>query len=131
MPSVVWSSGANSVTFPRGLVRGPHRFQLSTTVLDRTAGGTVVSYELTGVADLEMLDCEFPHVTASLLASVLSFKTTVIKGPLVPFTHTDNSESPAVVKTVRLIEFQYDPEPYTDPAAPRYTIRARLQVEPS
>ena len=67
------------------------------------AGGAIAAYELSGLSDLELLDCEFPHITQSKRDEVRSFKDTVIKDALNSFTHTDNSESPALVKTVRLL----------------------------
>lgn len=132
MPSVVWTKGATSVTFAKGLVRGPHSFDASRTVSDRLADGSLVVYDL-GIDDLEFLDCRFPHVTETLRAAVRAFKDDTIKDNALTFTHTDNSQSPALTKTVRLVPESYRevPETYTDPAGPRFTIEARLQVEPS
>lgn len=117
------------MTFAKGIVRGAHSFDRSRSLTDRLAGGAIVSYEL-GLAALEMLDCEFPHVTKALLTDALTFKDTIVKDSLNTFTHTDNSESPALVKTVRLTDFQFSPEAYTEPANPHFRIRAKLQVEP-
>lgn len=130
MPTVIWTSGATVVTFAQGNIRGTHSFDRSRSLTDRLAGGAIVSYEM-GLAPLEMLECEFPHVSKTTLNDALSFKDTIVKDSLTAFTHTDNSESPALVKTVRLTDFQFTPEAYTEPANPRFRVRAKLQVEPS
>ncbi len=130
MPSVVWTKDAATLTWPQGIIRGPHSFDQSRNVTDRLAGGTFVRYEL-GVGAVEILDFEFPHVTRALLDSALSFKENTVKDDLLTFTHTDNSESPALVKTATLVEFGFKPERYTDPTKPRFRVMGRLQVEPT
>lgn len=130
MPDVTWTLGATTVTLDKGIIRGPHQFDRSRVVSDRLAGGAIVAYEL-GLSPLELLACEFPHVSKTKLDALLSFKDIVIKDELYAFTHADNSESPALTKTVRLKQFDYAPEGYTNPAVPRYRVRTTLQVEPS
>ncbi len=129
MPSVLWTKGANTVTWLDGIIRGTHQFDKSRSVTERLAGGAFVRYEL-GLSPVEILEFEFPHVTRALLDSALSFKDTVIKDDLLTFIHTDNSESPAFVKTVTLTEFGFRAERYTDPTKPRFRVTGRLQVEP-
>lgn len=131
MPDVIWSLGASSVTFPKGVVRGPHKLDTSRVVTGRTAGGKIVSYELGGVSALETLEYALPHVTEALRAQARTFKDQVAKDALNPFTLTDNSQSPALVKTVRLMGYQEVPENWTNPAAPRWTLRGQVTVEPS
>ncbi len=130
MPDVTWTKDATTVTLDKGNIRGAHQFDRARVVTDRLAGGAIVAYEL-GLTPLEVLACEFPHVSKTKLDDLLNFKNAVVKDDLLTFTHTDNSESPALVKTVRLASFEYAPEAYTNPAVPRHRVRATLQVEPS
>ncbi|WP_447983779.1 hypothetical protein [Nitrospira sp. Nam74] len=131
MPSVVWTRGADSLTFPNGIVAGvTHQAMMAGVLSDRLAGGAIVTYDL-GLSDMESLAYEFPHLTQALLDAALVWKNTTVRNMLRTFTHTDNSKSPAYVATVRLNEFAYTEEYYASPSAPRYRLRVTLQVEPT
>jgi len=130
MPTVVWTLGANTVTFAKGILAGAsHRQVGSRAVSDRTAGGQIVSYDL-GVTPLEVIGYEFPSVSQTIRDAAFNFKDTLVKDDLLTFTHTDNSKSPAFVKTVRLVGLEQVDVFHGDPSIPRYTLRATLQVEP-
>lgn len=131
MPDVVWTQGANTLTWDKGILSAtPHRFGNSRVVSERLAGGGVVTYDL-GLNSLEQIDYTFPHVTQAKLDAFITWKNTTVKERDVTFTHTDNSKSPALVETVRLWNWRYVEEAYTDPANPRYRVQVTLQVEPS
>lgn len=130
MPDVVWTLGANTLTWDKGTQRGPRRFDGSGVLVDRLAGGALLTYDL-GISDLQTLDYTFPHVTPAKLAEFLTWKDQVAVKALNAFTHTDQSESPAFAKTVRLLRSEVVPSPHPDPSTPRFTVQVTLQVEPT
>ena len=131
MPDVVWTLDANTLTFDQGILSGaPHGFDLTGVVTERLAGGAVASYDL-GISDVQTIDYTFPHVTQAKLDAAITWKDSTAKKALNTFTHTDNTKSPAYVKTVRLVGFDYSEEFYADPTVPRYRLTVRLQVEPT
>lgn len=131
MPSVVWTYSASTLTFPLGIRVGtPHVCAPEGVVVDRLAGGAFVAYDQ-GLSDLETIDYTMPHCTQAVLDAFKTWKNTTVRGRYRAFTHTDNSKSPAYTATVRLWVWSWDEEPSTEPAAPHYTIKVRLQVEPS
>lgn len=131
MPDIVWTQGANTLTWSKGIIAGaPHRFDQTRVVSDRLAGGAVLAYEM-GLPDVRQIDYTFPNVSQAKLDEFETWKESTVKGRGLTFTHTDNSKSPAFEKTVRLWDYRWTEEIYGDPAAPSYRVFVTLQVEPA
>ena len=131
MANVVWTPGANSLTFDQGVRAGSQPdFDFSGVVTDRLADGSIVSYNL-GVSDLRTIHYVFPHLTQAKLDALLDWKDTKAIKSAKTFTHADYSKSPAWTATVRLVSCAVTEAVYTDPAQPRYSAAVSVQVEPS
>lgn len=130
MPSVVWTEGANTLTWSKGILNGTsHRFHQTRVITDQLAGGDVLAYEM-GLPDVRQISYTFPNVTQATLDEFETWKESIAKGRGIPFTHTDQSKDPAFVKTVRLWDYHWVEEIYGDPSDPRYRVFVDLQVEP-
>jgi len=133
MPTVTWIKGATTVTFDKGIIRGPYRFEEVNVVDQQLAGGAIAAYELSGLSNRRIIDFRHPHCSKAVATAAENFKETTVKTQLTTFTWTDNSENPALSYTVRFVPktFRVDPEMYTDPTAPRFTISGQVAVEPA
>ena len=132
MPNLVWTSGATVVTFAKGIKAGATHNPINRRVIsEQLAGGEILSYELSCLSNAEVIQYELPHVSQTIRDAAFSFKDVTVKDSLLTFTLEDFSKSPTYTKTVRLIELTQIDEFHGDPAAPGYTLLARLQIEPA
>ena len=129
MPStVVWTSGASTLTWLNGAVESAPEDYLSTVIVDRLAGGEIDAEDL-GIGPLKTRHFTFKQVSDTNKQQFETFRNTVVNGPYLAFTHTDNSQDTPETLTVRLIRSAWS-RILVSGTTPVWEIRVSLQVEP-
>lgn len=123
MPSVVWTLGATTLTFDKGVQAGQSlKPGQKFVVTKRTAGGTRRSYNMGAVSPLELSAIILPHITKAKMDEIITFIQSTCVESLNAFTHTDNSMSPAYTRTVFLKDWWFTFDYWADPASPIFSF---------
>jgi hypothetical protein len=128
MPTVVWTLGAATLTFPNGVLGGQalkpgQKF----VVYRRSAGGVRYSYNLGATTPLELSAVTFPRITKAKMDEIITWIQSTSVEALNAFTHQDNSMSPAYQRTVFLKDWWFTFEGWADAASPIFSFHAVLE----
>lgn len=128
MATVVWTQGANTLTFDSGVRAGTEVAPGQKFVVTRrSAGGVRYAYNMGVQTPLKIDSLEFPNITQAKYDEILSWIRTVCVEGLNSFLHTDNSISPAFAKTVWLREWRFRFTIGNTPTTPVFTFYAALE----
>ena|SRR3990167_1533838 len=127
MSTVVWTKGASTLTWDKGVNEVAPEDYESRVVTQELAGGDLAAYDL-GNGPKKMRYFLFQGVTAAKKAEFESWRDTTVNGPNTTFTHTDNTQSPAEIRTVRMMRSAWRRMRHVT-TTPTYEVAVDLRVE--
>lgn len=127
MPTVVWMKGASTLTWDKGVNEVAPEDYESRVVTQELAGGDVAAYDL-GNTPRKIRSFLFQGVTAAKLAEFITWRDVTVNGPNTTFTHTDNTQNPAEVRTMRMMRSAWRRMRHVT-TTPTYEVAADLRVE--
>lgn len=128
MPTVVWTLGASTLTFPNGVLAGQSlKPGQKFVVYKRSAGGQRYSYNMGATSPLELGQVTCPRITKAKMDEIITWIRSTSVEALNAFTHTDNSMDPAYVRTVFLKDWWFTFEGWVERASPLFSFHAVLE----